>query len=312
MRDLSLWRRRLEPECQRLEPHDPRFQDAVALAQRRPCTEAADAVEALLAEHLYDARLLGYPFFAALEEDGLRRLPELLEALAECIRLNWSELPAGDKQAVLLDKGLGWLFRTLLDTLAYHQARQDERWQAWVQAFSEPQAAEALQRLREVQSLLEAEVYRPSAELLVRLGNWLQELKRKLAQPPPQAQAPSEPPAPRAPPPSTATFLRLGQEVRLHGSAQFVELCNRLKAFELLIQRKEFEKAALVSDDILSTLENFDPRQYFPELFATFGALLYQNVQVLQKHWGRKESVEWKTLSQFYEVDLEGFVGREE
>jgi hypothetical protein len=96
--------------------------------------------------------------------------------------------------------------------------------------------------------------------------------------------------------------------VQLLGSAHLVELCNKLKAFELLIERQEFQKAALVSDDILSTLESFDPRRFFPELFATFGGLLNKHVKNIQEHWESTDSTEWKTLAQFYQVDLERFV----
>jgi hypothetical protein len=321
-RDLSRWRRPLEPECKRLDTHDEGFQAAAAAAQKEQYTEAADKVEALLDSHLYDVRLLGYPFLAAVLEDGLARLPEVLETLAECFHLNWKALPEGDTQAKLLDKGLTWFFRTLTDRLGFHQARQDEAWQGWLKDFPEARAAESLQRARALQPLLAAPMYRDSSGMVVKLTLWLQDLQGKLAQarPPPEparstptpGAPPAAPAAPASPAASPSTFLRLGQEVRLHGSAHFVELCNKLQAFELLVQREDFEKAALVSDDILALLEGFDPRRYFPQLFASFGALLNRHVQELQPHWERKESVEWKTLTQFYQVDLEGFVGKKE
>lgn len=318
MRDLSPWRRQFEPECTRLEAHDERFQDTVELAQNGEYTKAANAVEALLAEHLYDVRLLGYPLFAAIHEDGLARLPEVLGTLAECIRLNWRDLPPKDPQALLLDKGLTWLIRTLVETLAYHQTRQDERWSDWMEGFSAEKADEVSRHARELLGLLAAPMYQSSGEQLGRMGQWAQELKGKLAlaQVPKETPAPGGPPAPaqapRAPAASASTFLRMGQEVTIHGSAHFVELCNKLKAFELLVQRQDFEKAALVSDDILATLDGFDPRRYFPEFFATFGALLNKHVQEIQPHWERKETVEWKTLTQFYQVDLESFVEQKE
>ena len=81
MRDLSLCVRSFESGSQRLEATEPRFQQITELAQGGQYTEAANAVEALLAENLFEVRLLGYYLFAVLHEEGLPRLPEILETL---------------------------------------------------------------------------------------------------------------------------------------------------------------------------------------------------------------------------------------
>jgi hypothetical protein len=70
-----------------------------------------------------------------------------------------------------------------------------------------------------------------------------------------------------------------------------------------------YDKAALVSDDILYEVTHFDPRRYFPELFGRFGQLMSQHVQEMKPHLEMKDTMEWKTLEQYYQVDLEGFVG---
>ncbi|MFY0567104.1 type VI secretion system protein IglI family protein [Archangium lansingense] len=314
MRDLSLCVRPFETDSQRLEAHDPRFQRVTELAQGGKYTEAADAVEGLLAENLFEVRLLGYFLFAVLHEEGLPRLGAILEALAELIRSNWEGLPARDKRTVLLNKSVTWLFQTLFDTLSYHQAKKDERWQGWWKASTVAQAAAAIQKAQELHALLSVPGYRSGSEALAKLLPWLRDLHAQLvanmpqdppALPPQQEKQEPEPPAePEGPSP----FLKLGQPVQLMGSAHLVDLCNKLKAFELLIERKEFQKAALVSDDILATLEGFDPRRFFPDLFASFGALLNKHVRDVQEHWESKNSREWKALAQFYQVDLERFV----
>lgn len=313
MRDLSLCVRSFEPGSQRLEAHDPRFQQITELAQGGKYTEAADAVEGLLAENLYEVRLLGYYLFAVLHEEGLPRLAVILETLAELIRRNWEGLPARDKRAMLLNKSITWLFQTLLDTLNYHQSKKDERWQGWWKASTEAQVSAAMGKAQELQELLPEPRYRSGSEALAKLLPWLRELREQIIanmpqDPPPPPQAAPEAPASPAEPEGPSPFLKLGQPVQLMGSAHLVELCNKLKAFELLIDRQEFQKAALVSDDILSTLEGFDPRRFFPDLFASFGALLNKHVRDIQEHWESKNSTEWKTLAQFYQVDLERFV----
>ncbi|OJH40285.1 type VI secretion system protein IglI family protein [Cystobacter ferrugineus] len=317
MRDLSLCLRSFE-DCERLEAHDPRFQHIVELAQEGRYTAAADAVEVLLAEDVFEVRLLGYYFLAVFHEEGMARLPEVLETLAALVQRNWEGLPLGDKRAVLLNKSVTWLFQTLFDTLSYHQSHKDERWQGWWKDSTEARLSAAMKAVRELLGLLPESVYRSGSEALAKLVPWLRELREQVIAnqpqeppPPPPKEAAPEAPASPAPRDEPSLFLKLGQPVQLVGSAHLVELCNKLKAFELLIQREEFQKAALVSDDILSTLEGFDPRRFFPELFSTFGALLNKHVRHIQDHWEGKDSTEWKTLSQFYQVDLERFVKSE-
>jgi hypothetical protein len=314
MRDLSLCVRSFETDGQRLEATDPRFQQITELAQGGKYSEAADAVEGLLSEKLFEVRLLGYYLFAVLHEEGLPRLAAILETLAALIRRNWEGLPARDKRAVLLNKSVRWLFQTVLDTLNYHQSKKDERWLGWWKASTEAQVTSAMQKAQELLALLPEPTYRSGAEALAKLLPWLRELRAQivanLPQDPPALPAQGAPQVPASPaePDGPSPFLKLGQPVQLLGSAHLVELCNKLKAFELLIERQEFQKAALVSDDILSTLESFDPRRFFPELFATFGGLLNKHVKNIQEHWESKDSTEWKTLAQFYQVDLERFV----
>jgi hypothetical protein len=315
MRDLSLCRRDFEKEGQRLEALDPRFQHITDLVDEGKYTQAANEVASLLGENLYDVRLLGYYVFTAFHEDGLTRLAEMFDTLAELLRRNWDGLPAGDKRAVLANKSFTWLFQTLVDALKYHQAKKDERWAGWLKPLTEAHVTEATEKGQALLGLLPEPTYHASAEVLAQGVQWLRDLKAQLAaasraQKAQEAAQASAAPASAPTAPSASTFMLLGQLVQLRGSAHFVELNNKLKAFELLVERKDFAKAALVSDDILAALSDFDPRRYFPDLFANFGALLNKHVGDIQAHWEHKDSTEWKMLAQFYQVDLENFVGR--
>jgi hypothetical protein len=318
MRDLGLCLRPFETGGQPLESHDARFLNITDLAQRGKFSEVADAVAELLAEEVYEVRLLGYYLFAVFHEEGMARLPEVFEVLAMLTRRMEEGLPEGDKQLKLLNKSLTWFLQTLLDTLRYHQSKTDARWAGWLKDGTESQATEAIERAEELLELLAAPTYASGAQKLALLVTWLREFKAQRPVPPPEKAAAVSPakedaakaPAPAPAPESPSPFLHVGQTMQLRGSAHLVELCNKLKAFEMLIERKDFQKAALVSDDILGTLEGFDPRRYFPELFASFGGLLNKHVRDIQEHWENKDSTEWKTLSQFYQVDLENFVKR--
>ena len=115
-------------------------------------------------------------------------------------------------------------------------------------------------------------------------------------------------PASRAPRLRTKDLANGGQVVQLAVSPAFVDLVRKLEAFEALVERGKYQKAALVADDLTETISRFDPRTYFPELFASFGKSLAENIEVLGEHWEERESLGWKALEQFYRVDLKRFV----
>lgn len=318
MRDLSLCLRPLQGgPMERLEAHDSRFLAVADLVQQESYAEAADAVEALDREGFHEVRLAAYYLFAALREEGLSRLPEVLETLLALSRAVAPPESAGakaSKPVVLFDKALTWLFQTLLSALRYHHGKKDAGWEAWMKGFTDGRRRDTLRGLQALQAQLEAPGYRNGSQGLAGLGQWLRETQERAAAPAPPAE-PSRPAAPakgraaKAAAPAPAPFPRTVGPLQLRGSAHLLELCDKLKAFEVLVARGDFQKAALVSDDVLRTLEDFDPRRYLPELFSTFGGLLNRHVSDIQEHWERKDSMEWRTLSQFYQVDLAAFVG---
>ena len=58
----------------------------------------------------------------------------------------------------------------------------------------------------------------------------------------------------------------------------------------------------------MELIKNFDPRQYFPELFAGFFGELNKSIQQVRPHLENRDPLTWDTLEQFYQVDLDGFV----
>jgi hypothetical protein len=73
------------------------------------------------------------------------------------------------------------------------------------------------------------------------------------------------------------------------------------------VRKEKFLKAAVVLADISDALNHFDPRVYFPGLFATFAALYSKHIQALASH-ADQGSPEWLALRQHYQVDLQAFI----
>ncbi|MEN9796410.1 MAG: hypothetical protein RL653_106 [Pseudomonadota bacterium] len=313
MRDLSYLVPGLQATKGPLESHDARFLELSDAAERRDFARAADGFEALLAENLFDPRLAAYHAFQAFKEDGYGRLADVLERVATLLP---GAVEGGKKSTAYLNKGYAWLFAELCSELEYERARKTDTWFKWVKQLSELQERPpVVQRATELNAALPAEMS-ASVEGLQKLLRLLRQVDEELGTGAVdvELEKPAEKDVQRPAASAPERKLKLvphGMPMQITPSPRLVELCNKLAAFERLVEKRQFDKAALVSDDILEEVTHFDPRRYFPELFGKFGQLLNRHVQELKPHLEMKETVEWRTLAQYYQVDLEGFVGDE-
>jgi hypothetical protein len=122
-----------------------------------------------------------------------------------------------------------------------------------------------------------------------------------------EAALPEPAPEPKPRPPRRDA-ARAGGKVTLRASNHFFELLEKLRAFETLIARNECGKAAIVAQDIQQTIANFDPRLFFPELFAGFFEGLASRADELAAFGAQLEAPSWSALTQLYRVDLEAFL----
>ena len=313
MRDLSYLVPGLQAAKSPLESHDARFLELSDAAERKDFARAADGFEALLAEGLFDPRLAAYHAFQAYKEDGYPRVAEVLERMAALLP---GALEGGKKSTAYLNKAYAWLFGELTSDLEYERARKADTWFKWVKQLGELQDRPAVvERATALNAALPAELS-ASVEALQKLLRLLRLVDEELGTGAVDVElekpAEKDIPKPSASAPERKLKLQSpGIPMQINPSARLVELLNKLAAFERLVEKRQFDKAALVSDDILDEVTHFDPRRYFPELFGKFGQLLNRHVQELKPHLDMKDTVEWRTLAQYYQVDLEGFVGDE-
>jgi hypothetical protein len=85
-------------------------------------------------------------------------------------------------------------------------------------------------------------------------------------------------------------------------------LFEKLDAFEALIERDEHLRAAIVAADVQRELDAFDPRRYFPRLFAAHIARRVERRADLSLHARDRGGDEWNDLEELYRVDLDAFV----
>jgi hypothetical protein len=85
-------------------------------------------------------------------------------------------------------------------------------------------------------------------------------------------------------------------------------LFEKLDAFEALIERDEHMRAAIVAADVQRELDAFDPRRYFPRLFAAHIARRVERRADLSLYARDRGGDEWNDLEELYRVDLDAFV----
>jgi hypothetical protein len=316
-RDLSFLLSALEPSAEpEIDALDSRLLAVTDLASKRRYEEAARSAEQLFAERIYDVRATSVYLYQAFAEDGFCALSTVFSAIDAMLGHNFNAISPAKRREEHFDRRFSWLFATLVDTLTYHHKKSTNEWETWTKGQTEASIEDLITTARALGEHFAKGPFAASQNALGRLTTWLEGYGELLSKAAVAITAEANAKARREQPkPTDASkvehFEPMRQHVELAVSHQFLELCNKLKAFETLVERGQFQKAALVGNDIMTLLDHFDPRSYFPELFSRFSALMSQHITHLAGHWTDRESVGWNALSQFYRVDLKAFVGDE-
>jgi len=135
---------------------------------------------------------------------------------------------------------------------------------------------------------------------------------RKPTRPPPPPPAPTAPAPPAEPAPASdhvpAALAAVPDTLELKTSPALKLLLQKLQAFEILVDRGDLQKAAVVARDLDKVLGAFDPKVYLPALLSPYFARLSAHVDALAPHLDAAEGRAWQVLEHFYQVDLDAFV----
>lgn len=303
-----------------LDSADPRLLELADLVARRAFTAAADKAAEVVEAGIYDIRALVYVFYDAALRGGFGGLADLFGAVENLIGPSFEAIGPATRREEHFDKRLAWLFGTLSETLAYEEAKKTPEWRRWQEEGALEQARRAIENSDSLSDKLAERPFPNAMRSLGALRNWLRTQVESLAAldkvpaaAPPDDEGSSvvgDSPEPEAVVAEVTApgERKMADRIELTVSPRFIELCARLEAFETLVGRREFLKAAYLADEIQHTLEDFDPRLYFPEVFARYSELLANNIEVIAEYWEQKDTIGWKALGQFCQVNLKGFV----
>jgi hypothetical protein len=238
------------------------------------------------------------------------------------------------------------MFERIANALEYHEKHQSRDWTLWKATLSLAAVERALEAGARVADRMASVVYTRAATSLGQVMARLRRHEQALRAAAPAEAAAAAPAgtggsgeAPREGTSTPGVGVRSGREptgaaagspaeaartepaalrpanvprrtltrMELLAAQPFLDLCRKLAAFETLVKKGRFEKAALVAEDVAALVEAFDPRAHFPDLFAGYVRLVAEHARALQEH-AEDRGPAWKAMTQHYRVDLDGFV----
>lgn len=310
------------------------------LAHRGEVLEAARQAEALLADRVYDMRIIGYFLFGLFLERGIGYLPELLRRIRDLVSDDYPALGPNRKKARVVDAVMLWLFQSVDARIRFHAEFRDDTWQAWLAAAKPALSMSIADAAAEVQIAANARLEDPQCiAALARVQRWASsDLARALTPrqtgraaaielaaeeppeptpPPAPAPAPAPPPAPAPARPTRSTLVGTGKassQVRMQQpepwgtSPAMTALLEKMRAFETLVGRGDYAKAAIVASDVREIMEHFDPVTYLPQLFADYLKALYRANSEMEPYWQKDGNPSWHALERLYHASLDAFL----
>jgi hypothetical protein len=318
MLDLSLVTKPLTPtENPGLDTLDPRFQEIATLVEAGEFQKAAEQTQALLQEGIVDIRVISYFLYGVFVEQQIPALPELLKAIVTIAGPNWAAVGPVAKKEKHTEAGLSWFLTRVHKRLVSTEEAKGDDWNKWTETITSDQTQAILDGAGSLRSAL-GPINLPSTRVVDALKpfeEWFKGFQKVVAAAKPAAPA-EAPPAEEAKPADAGAAAPAAapagsgapNRVQVEGSIYLVELQQKLQAFEALCKKEDFNKASIIAADVAAIVEKFDPRLYFPRLFAGFYNLSAKNVEKIVPVLETKETPQWKALEALYRVDLEAFV----
>ncbi len=298
-----------------LDMIDPRFMDITTLVENGEYLEAATQAERILEEGAYDIRITGFFLYGVFLEQGLGALNVILECLTRLITENWEAVGPIKNREKHVQTSLNWFLRQLAKKLQYEEGKDSDAYQQWVAEVSSDDIQAALEASEELQGALGGALEdqaEPLLDGLSKVNEWLGTFQRLVYREPEPDMEAEEEFEPDAEDESAEREAPVGAPIAdvavpVEGSYHLQLLLRKMKAFEGLVEKEEFNKAAIVADDINDIIANFDPRIYFPKIFSRYLLLRALKIADISAFEEYKGSVEWQTMQDLYKVDLDSF-----
>jgi len=304
-----------------LETFDPRFTDISTLVQEGNYEQAAAMSEEILEQGIYDIRIIAYFVYGIFLEQGISALSAIFDTLSGIVTDNWKAVGPVKNLEKHTANTMKWFTTQLHKKLKYEESKKEAVWTTWSEQTDSDQVQEVMDALEKLQRSLNMTLEDkagPLVDNMMKVKSWLrsfQQIVYREPEPEPEPEPEEtldkheEEPEISAPESKPAVSSVPASSISAQGSHHLQVLLQKLDAFDQLICSKKFHLAALVADDINNIVADFDPKVYFPEIFAKFSFLSATHISKLISYEQYKGTVEWMALQELYKVDIKSFVG---
>lgn len=308
MRDLKRFTEELEPAAEALDPSDSRLAQLADLMSSSEYTRAADLATELFDEGHWDIRAITATMMAHYLEEGPSAIAEVCATLEVVVSQNMGAIEPARRRETFVDRQIDWLFSTLRAYSEYQEKKETSVFKGWEAKLQIAELDQSVEATLHLSSTLPGS-FEKALNGLARYQEWLRNQKPVLLRRDAQTAEKKEEEAP-----VNEGDAGQGQSTPEHDTIEvsvspaLAALLAKLDAFEKLVSKQRYRKAALVSADLRRLLNEFDPREYFPEIFAQYSSELSKHVGDIAPFWDRLEEIEFQVLHEFYRVDLDRFV----
>lgn len=263
----------------------------------------------LAEKNIFDIRILIYGIYYETIDDKLASLLDFYKTVNVLLDTAWHAVGPEVKRDNYAKTSFSWLFKQNLIDLQTHEVEQGSTWQKWLANYTTSDINQIISASEATRSSLSASLADgagASLEKITELNNWLKDFIKLLPIP---EQSVEEAPIKQdetAEVSEQAPSSAVGLGVT--GSVHLDLLVQNMKVFERVIANGDLFKAAIVVTDINATLETFDPKLYFPDVFSQFYTTLVQHVNAITEVMEMQDSPQWTALNHLYHVDKNRFI----
>ncbi len=303
---------------------DVSFEQAVTLVEQEDFDQALPLIEKIFQGGCLDIRLIMYRLFAEFTQQGPKSFTSLFPFIVDLIDKHWEKISPTKLREKYTFNSLVWFFSSVTKKLKrshelHKGERPDELWKL-AQKTLNKKTIESIEKEIALLSTFFSKRWEQTAihEHILYIKKWL--MPFKLLSPPDEevqeeeASSPSEEelPVEQAPPPQpenppSPSQIEPPQNHPL-ASKEMEHLIQKLETFQTLIEAGEMTKAALISDDIRTIVEEFNPTLFFPKLFGPYLSLVAKHIDSLMAEWEQKGSPRWDSLKDLYQTDIGEFL----
>ncbi len=317
---MDLLKKLLEnQDCSSVEVSQEIFDKVVGFVEKEQMKPALQLIGKTFASGICDVRLILYYLYAHFLEVGITGLEEIFPIVMALGDEHSQKLVPVSKRETHFQSSLNWFFSNILKKMKHFERLsktgqkhpileksiaqmqkgdfgefmqrvvdfQEFFYKKWPESPIKEKVSHLIKRLEEMRSLMVVEKVEEAVEIIEKAEEEVI-LEKK------EPQAP-----PSSPKEEDASLLK---------SEPMAVLIKKMKVFEILVEKKDYVKAALVSKDISYIIEHFDPCAYFPHLFSKYLALMARNIGRLGEEWGDENSLKWSSLDKLYKTDIEQFM----